>query len=126
LAAAFLDAAARNDLAALTTLLAEDCVLISDGGGKRSAALRPMIGRDEVLGLLRGLARRGRWPPAGVRVREARINGLSGLVIRDDDGWTTLALEPDDTGSIGAIYIVRNPDKLRSLDRLGGISGPAL
>ena len=127
LAAAFLDAAARNDPAELSALLAQDCVLISDGGGKRSAALRPIVGRADVLQLLAGLARRRVGGPTPGRARAARINGLSGFVIEETDGWTTLAVDPDPSGAtIQAIYIVRNPDKLRALDRLAGISLPAL
>jgi len=112
LAAAFLDAARRNDPAALAALLADDCVLITDGGGKRKAALRPMVGRDDVLALLKGLAWRKSWPPPG-RVRPARINGYPGVVLEDDDGAQTIAFEPDEDGRLAAIYIVRNPDKLR-------------
>ena len=112
LAAAFMDAAARNDPAALAELLAEDCVLISDGGGKRKAALRPLVGRDDVLALIKGLAWRQAWPPPG-RIRPARINGYPGVVLEDDDGVQTIAFEPGEDGRLAAIYIVRNPDKLR-------------
>ena len=112
LAAAFMDAARRNDPAALAALLAEDCVLITDGGGKRSAALRPLIGRDDILRLMTGLAWRKGAPPAG-RFRPARINGYPGLVMEDDGGAQTIAFEPDEDGRLIAIYIVRNPDKLR-------------
>ncbi len=112
LAAAFLDAARRNDATALAALLAEDCVLITDGGGKRKAALRPLIGRDDVLRLLAGLAWRQSWPPFD-RFRPARINGYPGLVLEDDEGAQTIAFQPGEDGRLIAIYIVRNPDKLR-------------
>jgi RNA polymerase sigma-70 factor (ECF subfamily) len=112
LAAAFLDASNRNDTAALTRLLAEDAVLISDGGGKRPAALRPMVGRDDVMLLLKGLASRGTFPSAGA-MRPARVNGLPGVILEAADGLTIIAVEPDETGDrIAAIYIMRNPEKL--------------
>lgn len=117
LAAAFMDAARGKDFAALSKLLAEDAVLITDGGGKRSAALRPMVGREDVMSLLIGLSNRGVWPPPGL-VRPVLINGLPGVVVEADDGVQTMAFEPDEEGRLVAIYIMRNPDKL------GHVSGP--
>jgi len=112
LAGAFLQAAASNDMSAIASLLTEDAVLISDGGGKRKAALRPMIGREDVLGLLRGLAwRHDRWANLET-ARVARINGLPGLVLQLDDGLATVSFEVSEDGRISAIYIVRNPEKL--------------
>ncbi|HEY2661333.1 MAG TPA: sigma-70 family RNA polymerase sigma factor [Caulobacteraceae bacterium] len=116
LAAAFMDAARRNDLAALSSLLAEDAVLISDGGGKRKAALRPMVGREEILALIKGLSWRGAWPAPG-RVRLARINGYLGVILEAEDGVMTFAFEPSDDGRLGAIYLLRNPDKLGHVKR---------
>lgn len=111
LAAAFLDAAARNDPEALSGLLAEDAILISDGGGKRPAALRPMVGRDDVMLLLRGIqARKGFDNPRAMR--PALINGVPGVVMEVSDGVQTMAFEADEHGLIAAIYIIRNPDKL--------------
>ena len=112
LAAAFMDAAARQDWGALGGLLAEDAVMITDGGGKRKAALRPMISRDDVLLLLKGLASRGPWPRPGV-IRPARVNGYPGAVLHDDEGFTVLAFQPGPDGRIEAVYSMRNPDKLR-------------
>jgi len=114
LVAAFADAATRNDATALASLLAEDCVFISDGGGKRKAALRPIVGREDILRFFVGLATRQPWPPPG-RHRAARINGWPGLVVEDDEVWQTFAFEPGDDGRLRAIYVVRNPDKLARL-----------
>ena len=111
LAAAFLDAAARNDPEALSGLLAGDAILISDGGGKRPAALRPMVGRDGVMLLLRGIAaRKGFDNPS--TMRPVLINGAPGVVMEVFDGVQTMAFEPGEDGLIAAIYIMRNPDKL--------------
>jgi RNA polymerase sigma-70 factor (ECF subfamily) len=116
LALAFMDAARRNDLTALKGLLAEDAVLISDGGGKRKAALRPMIGRDDVIALITGLTWRGSIPMAG-DIRLARINGAFGVVLQANDGVLTIAFEPGEDGKLAAIYMVRNPDKLGHVAR---------
>ncbi|HZZ36195.1 MAG TPA: RNA polymerase sigma factor SigJ, partial [Caulobacteraceae bacterium] len=112
LAAAFMEAAWKNDPAALGALLAEDAVLISDGGGKRAAALRPLVGRDDILQFIKALSWRQAWPPQG-RIRPARINGYPGVVLDSPDGVQTFAFEPGEGGVIAAIYIMRNPEKLK-------------
>ena len=114
LASAFMQAAQDGDWSRLAGLLTEDAVLITDGGGKRKAALRPMVGREDVVALLRGLSTRAAWPPPGA-IRPVRINGALGVVIDGPDGASTIAFEPGEGGLIGAIYIVRNPDKLKGL-----------
>jgi RNA polymerase sigma-70 factor (ECF subfamily) len=114
LAAAFMDASARQDWGALAQVLTEDAVMITDGGGKRKAALRPMIGREDILALLKGLASRQAWPPVG-DVLPARINGYPGAILRARDGVSTLAFQPGPDGRIEAIYLTRNPDKLGHL-----------
>ncbi|CAN7461948.1 sigma-70 family RNA polymerase sigma factor [Phenylobacterium sp. LjRoot164] len=116
LAAAFMAAAAQGDMKALSSVLAEDAVLISDGGGKRTAALRPMIGRDDIIRLLEGLAWRTGgsqlWP---ISFRAVRINGYPGVIMEREDGPMTVAFQPGEDGKLAAIYLVRNPDKLGRL-----------
>ena len=112
LAAAFAAAAQRGDVATLTKLLAEDAVLYSDGGGKRAAALNPINGADKIVRFLGGITRKN---PAlsSMQVRPAMVNGLAGFVLREEDGAIdTLAFEHDGS-RIVAIYVVRNPEKLR-------------
>jgi RNA polymerase sigma-70 factor, ECF subfamily len=112
LAAAFAAAAQSGDAGTLVKLLAEDAVLYSDGGGKRVAALNPIYGADKILRFLAGIARKNPALPA-MRWRAATVNGLAGFVMCEDDGATdTMAFEHRD-GRIVAIYIVRNPEKLR-------------
>jgi len=53
----FARAFASGDASALTALLAGDVDMWSDGGGKVSAARRPLVGRDEVLNFLIGVQR---------------------------------------------------------------------
>ena len=119
LVTAFMRAVRSDDPQALASMLAEDAVLVSDGGGKRPAALRPLVGREDVLKLLAGVAHRWALPPPE-ELRLAWINGLPGAVFDTSDGVQTIAFEPDETGRLAAIYIVRNPDKLAHLPAAAG------
>lgn len=116
LAAAFMDAARRNDIEGLKAVLAADAVMITDGGGKRKAALRPLVGADDIARLIQGLIWRGAIPLAG-QIRFARINGAFGVVLRDDEDVATIAFEPGEGGKLAAIYMVRNPEKLAHVPR---------
>jgi RNA polymerase sigma-70 factor (ECF subfamily) len=111
LAGAFMAAMSRSDPAALSELLAEDAILVTDGGGKRAAALRPLVGRADILRLLERLIWRGTWKTP-TKVRIARINGQLGAVLADAEGLTTFVAEVDGEGRLAAIYVQRNPEKL--------------
>jgi RNA polymerase sigma-70 factor (ECF subfamily) len=113
MAEAFFAASRRGDLEALRSLLAEDVTVYSDGGGKRPAATAPIVGIDDVLEVHASLARIFERHMSRV-VRYGLIDGLPGFVTVEDDTWQTTALEVRD-GRIVAIYVVRNPDKLRHL-----------
>lgn len=111
LAQAFAVASAADDPQALAALLAEDAILVSDGGGKRKAALRVMTGREDVLRLYQGLRWRGGLSTIET-VRPVRVNGSPGLLCRFTDGPVVIAIEADEAGRLAAIYIISNPDKL--------------
>jgi len=119
LAQAFMAAVAGGDVSALSALLSEDAVMVTDGGGKRKAALRVMVGREDVLRLLQGLQWRGGFAQVEA-MRPARINGAPGLILDLADGPETIAFEPDASGRVAAIYAVRNPDKLGHLKEAVG------
>jgi RNA polymerase sigma-70 factor (ECF subfamily) len=114
LAAAFRAAMRSGDTAALRRLLADDAVLHSDGGGKKAAALNPIRGADKILRFFAGIVRKNPELLAG-DTRPALVNGLPGFMIRERDGTlNTVAIEPR-AGRIAAIYLTRNPDKLRHI-----------
>jgi RNA polymerase sigma-70 factor (ECF subfamily) len=118
LADAFVTAAATGDVDGLARMLSENAVLYSDGGGKRRAALNPILGRDRIVRFYEGLrSKQGRlfYPE---RIEPATINGLPGFVFHTGDGPETLSIETDG-GLIVAIYAVRNPDKVRHLAPAG-------
>lgn len=108
---AFMEAYRTGNNDALANILAEDAVLHTDGGGKRRAALNPIVGRAKILALLAGVARKRREPLGDFR--PATINGLPGCLATLARGdILTIALEIV-FDRIRAIYVVRNPDKLK-------------
>jgi RNA polymerase sigma-70 factor (ECF subfamily) len=114
LAKAFFDASRSGDMSALGMMLAADVSLHADGGGKRPAAGKPVLGFDRVMKVHAYLADLFR-KNGSTFVRAGFINGLPGFVTLEADGeFQTTALEIED-GKVAAIYVVRNPDKLRHL-----------
>lgn len=114
IANAFFAASRGGDMQALGALLAADVSLHSDGGGKRPAALQVVTGFGTVMQVHKALAilfgKHG-----SELVRTVMINGLPGFVTREADGeLQTTALQIED-GKIAAIYVMRNPDKLKHL-----------
>jgi RNA polymerase sigma-70 factor (ECF subfamily) len=113
LVSAFLTASRSGDLTTLTRLLASDAKVVADGGGKVPAALNVIEGADRVAAFLAGAVRKG-WSD-DMTVHFDTINGLPGLIVSGANGLVqTNAFEIED-GVIKAIYVVRNPDKLRHL-----------
>jgi RNA polymerase sigma-70 factor, ECF subfamily len=112
LATAFRKAAATGDTEALRRLLAGDAVLYADSGGTRPAPLNPIYGVDKILRFLAGITRKNPSLP-DIAARPATINGMAGFVLREVDGAIdTIAFEHR-AGRIVAIYLTRNPAKLR-------------
>jgi RNA polymerase sigma-70 factor (ECF subfamily) len=112
IAAAFFAASRSGDMQQLQSLLAEDITVYADGGGKTPAAMQPIVGFDAVMQFQASLARFF----AGKMSRLLQyhfINGLPGFVtIEHEDTLQTTALQIEDN-KIVAIYVMRNPDKLR-------------
>ncbi|WP_134741134.1 RNA polymerase sigma-70 factor [Nocardioides sp. 503] len=110
--ARFLEAAATGDLQSLMDVLAPDVVLLTDGGGIRKAALQPICGADKVVRFLTAVAGGGAESADVVEV-----NGGPALRLFSAEGLDTVGTFLIEDGLVTAIYFVRNPDKLRRLDR---------
>ncbi len=113
--ARFLDAATSGDLQSLMDVLAPDVVLVTDGGGARSAALRPILGREKVLRFLAGV-----MPDGTHQVDFARVvvNGSPGLRLTVDGELDTIGTLLVEGGIVTGLYLVRNPAKLARADEL--------
>ena len=112
----FFAAVAGGDVEALLAALASDVVLISDGGGKTKAALRPIAGPGKVARWLVAVAEQGASIP-DLRIEVAEVNGWPAIV-----GWSgvepfgSISLAVAD-GRIEQVLVVVNPDKLTGLVR---------
>ncbi|CAG9271781.1 RNA polymerase sigma factor SigJ [Paraburkholderia unamae] len=114
LAQAFFAASRSGDMSALGAMLAADVSLHADGGGKRSAIGRPVFGFESVMKLHAQLAELFR-KNGSTLVRAGFINGLPGFVTREADGELQTTALDIENGKVTAIYVMRNPDKLRHL-----------
>jgi RNA polymerase sigma-70 factor (TIGR02957 family) len=107
----FRAAASTGDLQGLVDVLAPDVVLVTDGGGVRKAALRPILGRDKVLRFLEAVTP----TDADVELRLQLVGGQPGIVaLLDGEVDSVITIDAVD-GVVGALYFVRNPDKLTRL-----------
>jgi RNA polymerase sigma-70 factor (ECF subfamily) len=106
-----------GDLNALTQLLASDVRVVTDGGGKVAAALNVIDGADRVARFLVDATRKrpGAWWRKEFTLRLSTINGLPGVVVDGPQGPVQTAAFEIDGDVIRALYVVRNPDKLRHL-----------
>ena len=109
----FVQATQSGDLDGLTKLLASDVRVVTDGGGRAAAALNVVNGADRAARFLIGATRKG-WRDE-FTLRFATINGLPGIVIDAPEGPVQTAAIEIEGGVIRAVYVVRNPDKLRHL-----------
>lgn len=114
LAQRFFGACESGNLDDLVQLLAVDAAIYGDGGGKATAILEPVVGRERVARLLHGFfAKSWRIP---MHLRMAQVNGQPGALMLDaeDRLISVIALDIAD-GAVQTIRSVVNPEKLRHL-----------
>ncbi|QOS98704.1 RNA polymerase sigma-70 factor [Brevibacterium sp. JNUCC-42] len=112
----FLFALEQANTEMLLSLLSEDAVLLSDGGGKRLAAIHPIVTRDRVARFLIGLIRKASQDKADIRVELMPLNGQTGFVIRHGEYIETVVFLHIEQAAIRSIYFVRNPEKLKYVE----------
>jgi RNA polymerase sigma-70 factor (ECF subfamily) len=107
----FFAATATGDVRELLALLTDNAVLFTDGGGRVASAGRPIRTADHISRFFAGLSRRGARPAVSL----TRVNGTVGAIVRTAGRLDrVVSFDLDESGTrIRAIYIVRNPDKLR-------------
>jgi RNA polymerase sigma-70 factor (TIGR02957 family) len=109
----FRDACAGGDLAAMMALLAPDVTIWSDGGGKVTAARRPIEGADKAARWLIGVLAK---PEAqGLDITIVPLNGELAMIASFGEvvaGSVHLEVDGD---RIITVRMILNPDKLRGL-----------
>lgn len=106
---AFLDAARNGDVARLESLLAEDVVSYSDGGGAVRASRWPVVGRERVARFFHAFAPQF-WP--GVEAVRVGVNGAESYSLRRDGvEFAVLSLGIAESG-IDRVFWQMNPAKL--------------
>jgi RNA polymerase sigma-70 factor (TIGR02957 family) len=108
----FIAAVTSGDVQGLVEMLAPDVVLIADGGGLVPAARKPLIGAERVVAFLARVA-----DLSDLVATTAWFNGMPGarFNVAGDDTAVSLVVED---GLITRIYAIRNPQKLRWLEKV--------
>jgi RNA polymerase sigma-70 factor (ECF subfamily) len=115
----FAQAFATGDAAALASMLASDAGMWADGGGKATAARRPLLGREAIVNFLVGIHRIGE---ASGLIRDASlviedVNSEPALILRVGARLESIFVLSVEDNAITGIRVVRNPDKLVRIDR---------
>lgn len=112
---AFVAAAQSGDLERLQSLLTDDIVSYSDGGGVVSAARRPIVGRVNVERFLVGALEKTRVD----EIEFATVNGADAFLVRRGGEPYLLGTVGATAAGIDSIFLVVNPEKLGAVRARG-------
>jgi RNA polymerase sigma-70 factor, ECF subfamily len=114
----FLQAVQDGSITDLVGLMAPDVVLITDGGGVKQAALRPIYGPDKIIRFVAGALAKTR------DVRDAvfacQVNGQPAIAVLERQPGSPAVIDSVcvlnlDDNLVSSILLVRNPEKLVGL-----------
>ena len=113
----FLSASQAGDMAALTSLLAQDAVSWSDSGGKVQSVLKPIHGQQAVARFWcfwLSLARKNQRP---LTLTLTEINGSPAILFWDEGSLAIVISLTLSAVGIQEIYALLNPEKLAYLQK---------
>jgi RNA polymerase sigma-70 factor, ECF subfamily len=106
----YVQAVETGEMKTLISMLSEDVILWTDGGGKiKTAALRPISGRDAVARFSVGTRR---FLPANYYMELAEVNGQPAVIIRAGDQTFSVITIDVEAEHIRAVRVLANPEKL--------------
>jgi RNA polymerase sigma-70 factor, ECF subfamily len=114
--ASFMAAVSTGDIQSLMDVLAPDVVLVTDGGGVKKAALRPILGRDKVVRFLDAVS------DGAASADVVVVNGAPALRVMIGGELDTVASILVEDGLVVGLYAVRNPSKLARLDAVTALT----
>ncbi|WP_341278668.1 RNA polymerase sigma-70 factor [Paenibacillus sp. FSL H8-0537] len=113
----FLSALSEGKVDTVLSMLASDAVLLSDGGGKVSAAIRPIQTSEHVARFLLGVIRKASEGEGGrFDIKITQLNGQTAIMFKQQERVTSAVFLHIKKGLLQNIYIIRNPDKLERMN----------
>ncbi len=113
----FFMAVMAEDFETALDLLTPDSVAVTDGGAKRRAARRPLVGGAEIMQVFGALIEKSK-KEQGWTTRPAVVNAHSAFLVFQSGALDcVMAVAPDPGGRVAWIYLMRNPDKLAAVRR---------
>lgn len=114
----FLAALSEGKVDTVLSMLAEDAMLLSDGGGKVSAAIRPIQTSEHVARFLLGIIRKaGEGEDDRFSIEIKQLNGQTTIMFRQQARITSAVFLHMKNKLLQNIYIIRNPDKLERMNQ---------
>jgi RNA polymerase sigma-70 factor (ECF subfamily) len=110
----FLAACVGGDVDALLAAMAPDVVLLSDGGGKAKAPLRPILGSAKVARFLAAIGPVGADVP-GLQAAIVEVNGAPAVAAWTSEGPYMTVQVLVSEGLIRQVILVTNPEKLAGI-----------
>jgi len=117
LSLSFIEASRTGDFQHFVTMITEDAILFSDGGGRVRAAINPIYGQERIFAFLHGIHTKR---DASYQQHLIRVNGHYGILTHsDEDVYSIIAFQLDSSHQKAqSIYLIRNPDKISHFDIL--------
>jgi len=112
----FLIAAKNGDFNHLQQIFSDELILLSDGGGKAKAAQKIVHGSRAVsLFIIKIVSERFLKNGKDIVIKKVWFNGSFGFIILNRQKIVSSFSFKIEDGKISAIFILRNPDKLKFL-----------
>ena len=112
----FIYASNTGNMDELMRLLSEDAVLFTDGGGRVTAAIYPIVSSRRIVSFILGLLKKYRLDQS-LKIQTMNINGQTGIMIESKLEPSSAVCFDIDNNQIQQVFVIRNPEKLKYLEK---------